>query len=295
MMPRFPVQRKHLKIEITKDEISFAEKVYLETPLYEKIEFSIDTGFNKERESQLIEIYNRPIDIFCPGCNNHSIFHRDEEEESNYESFVKSGQQDQIEKRFNSNRTFSTLFKCTRDLSHIAIFQFIVSDDFLMKIGQYPSLADLQMFDMAKYRSVLGKTFYPEFTKSIGLSAHGVGVGSFVYLRRIFENLIEEARQEQTANPEWDEDVFQNARMDKKIKLLKNELPEFLVENQKPLYGYLSKGIHELSEQECLAAFPVMKNCIELILDQRITKMEKDRKIKETAKTLQDLGGSHEK
>jgi hypothetical protein len=34
---------------------------------------------------------------------------------------------------------------------------------------------------------------YKKFTKGLGLAAHGVGIGSFVYLRRIFENLIEEA------------------------------------------------------------------------------------------------------
>jgi hypothetical protein len=67
--------------------------------------------------------------------------------------------------------------------------------------------------------------------------------------------------------------------MDDKIDLLKSYLPAFLIKN-KSLYGILSKGIHELKEQECLDIFPVVKLGIELILDEKIKLKEQEDKIK---------------
>jgi hypothetical protein len=61
--------------------------------------------------------------------------------------------------------------------------------------------------------------------------------------------------------------------MEEKIKLLRNHLPQFLVSNKK-LYAVLSLGIHELSEQECLAAFEFLKHSTFFILDDDRRKKE---------------------
>ena len=86
--------------------------------------------------------------------------------------------------------------------------------------------------------------------------------------------------------------------MDEEIPLLKDLLPSFLVENRK-MYSILSKSIHELSEEECLAAFNVVRLGIELILDEKIEKKEKERKInnatKEIQRTYESLKGSKNK
>ena len=62
---------------------------------------------------------------------------------------------------------------------------------FLIKVGQYPSLKDLQLFDTKKYRNILGKN-YTDYTLALALYSDGVGAGSFVYLRRILEHFVEE-------------------------------------------------------------------------------------------------------
>lgn len=67
--------------------------------------------------------------------------------------------------------------------------------------------------------------------------------------------------------------------MEEKITCLSEFLPEFLVEH-KHLYGILSKGVHELSEEECLGSFDIVKTGIELILDEVIEKKKKLEKIK---------------
>lgn len=55
------------------------------------------------------------------------------------------------------------------------------------------------------------------------------------------------------------------------------ELPDFLVKNR-DLYGILSKGIHELSEDECLSYFDPVKAALELILDQALEKKRGTRR-----------------
>lgn len=67
-------------------------------------------------------------------------------------------------------------------------------------------------------------------------------------------------------------------KFDEKIEALKPYLPEVLVAN-KNIYGIVSKGIHELSEEECREMFPYIKAGIELILDSLLA--EKERKSKE--------------
>ena len=146
------------------------------------------------------------------------------------------------------------------------------------KIGQTPSIADIEIGQVKDYSTVLGKEKIREFIRALGLVTHGVGIGSFVYLRRIFEFLIEEAHEKLKTSGDWDEQKYESARVNEKIELLKAELPEFLVENRK-LYGILSKGIHSLTEEECLEYFDVVKAGIELILDEKVDHLKKQRKI----------------
>ena len=63
--------------------------------------------------------------------------------------------------------------------------------------------------------------------------------------------------------------------VDEKVKMLANYLPETLVKNT-VFYGIISKGIHELSEEDCLAFFPVMQSFIIMILRQWET-LRKDK------------------
>jgi hypothetical protein len=142
----------------------------------------------------------------------------------------------------------------------------------LTKIGQYPSKADLDFGSLDPvFSKELDKDLRQELGKAIGLKAHGIGVGSFVYLRRIFERLIENVHSGATADELWNEEketLYQKSRMSERIQLLNEYLPNRLVKNSS-LYGILSKGIHELSEQECLSYFDLVQNAILMILKER--------------------------
>ena len=78
--------------------------------------------------------------------------------------------------------------------------------------------------------------------------------------------------------------------MDEKIALLSDHLPSFLVDN-KGMYSILSRGIHALSEQECLQYFEPVRIGVELILDEKIERENKRRKIEQATKVLSDIRG----
>jgi len=168
------------------------------------------------------------------------------------------------------------------------IFYFRIYKNTITKTGQRPSMADIFTVETQKYRKVLSQQSYSEFNRAVGLSAHGIGIGSFVYLRRIFENLIEDAHKIAQNSDDWLEEQYQKSRMDNKIALLKGFLPPFLVDN-KSLYSILSKGIHQLNEQDCLDAFPVVKLGIELILDEKIAELERIQKLKDSSSDINKL------
>ena len=66
--------------------------------------------------------------------------------------------------------------------------------------------------------------------------------------------------------------------------MLSDYLPKSLVHNE-AFYGIVSKGIHELSEEECIEYFPVMKSFI-------MRQLEKMRKDEEEEKQLSAALGS---
>lgn len=136
----------------------------------------------------------------------------------------------------------------------------------VQKIGQWPSLADVAIDEAReRYKSVLKGDNWAELYKAIGLAAHGEGIGSFVYLRRVFERLIQSRFDEFKGSEGWKEEDFRT-RMEDKIAILKDHLPASLVDNRQ-LYAIFSKGIHELDNKVCLEFFDVGKRSIIMILE----------------------------
>ena len=156
------------------------------------------------------------------------------------------------------------------------------------KVGQFPTIADLEIGKYKKFSKLLSKDYLRELNKAIGLSANGVGIGAFVYLRRIFEKLIENYHIVAKNNKDWDEDKYKNSKISEKIELLKEFLPEAVVKYKK-VYSIISKGIHELEEQECLKYFPIVKDAITAILEQDYLKQENINNQQELTKSIQNV------
>lgn len=144
----------------------------------------------------------------------------------------------------------------------------------ITKIGQHPSLADLSFPNAKRFAHFLGKERYAEYHRGLGLFAHGANIGAFVYLRRIFEHLVEEAHAVEQAAEGWEKGIYERERMPGRIKLLAHRLPQTLVENAS-MYGVLSVGVHELTEEQCATYFETIHQGIELILSEALANEER--------------------
>lgn len=162
-----------------------------------------------------------------------------------------------------TTRLMKLEYICSMNEEHYLDYIVLATDKSMMKIGQYPSIADMTFSELDAYKHVISKEDRKELGTAIGLFASGVGAGSYVYLRRILERLVYQAKE--AAADAIDNEMFEQARVAEKIKMLEGYLPDILVKNT-TIYGILSKGIHELSEEECRKYFPVVKECIYQIL-----------------------------
>ena len=183
--------------------------------------------------------------------------------------------------------TFS--FQCTMNPEHKIDYVVLSEGQYIKKIGQYPSIADLTFPELDEYKKVLSQDLRKEFGRAIGLFASGIGAGSYVYLRRILEKILTKAKND--AGNAIDEETFATAHMGDKITMLRGYLPKTLTDNT-ILYGILSKGIHELDEKECLAYFPVVKECIYMILDEWEEMRRKNAKEKSINSELSKIASS---
>lgn len=88
-------------------------------------------------------------------------------------------------------------------------------------------MADMEFFDLQRYKKAL-KSQYSELTRALGLYSSGVGIGAFVYLRRIFEQLVEQAHQNCISATGWDEAAYIQKRFNEKIDYLEKFGEELL-------------------------------------------------------------------
>lgn len=172
-------------------------------------------------------------------------------------------------------------FHCSMNEEHRLDYVVLADNNHMKKIGQYPSIADLTFPELDEYKKVLAPEDRKELGRAIGLYASGIGVGSYVYLRRILERVIDKAKDQAVIDGKITEEQYNHEKVVERIKLLHDYLPDVLVNNP-TVYGIVSKGIHELSEEECIKYFPVIKECIYLILQ----KWEQARKQAESEKQL---------
>ena len=177
-------------------------------------------------------------------------------------------------------------YVCSMDEKHHLDYVVLTTNNSIMKIGQYPSVADLTFPELDTYKKVMSKEDRKEFGRAIGLYASGIGAGSYVYLRRILERLLNQAKKD--AGDEIDTEAFDKARVGEKITMLSSHLPSMLTDNA-VLYGILSKGIHELTEEECITYFPVLKDCLYMILDQWEEMRKREEKEKEICAALSKI------
>jgi len=189
---------------------------------------------------------------------------------------------------------FKLQMVCARNAQHYGDFYFDTIDpDTVVKVGQFPSLTDFQLGDLSEFEEGMSTRQRQEFVRATNSAAHGFNVAACVYYRRVFESVLLEARDEYMAQhglTVWKE--FMESRTDERVRLLRDHLPKFMSDHPQ-LYGVLSLGVHELTEEECAGELPILRKAIELIMRDRVTAARQKREREEVSKLVAQAVNRH--
>lgn len=189
--------------------------------------------------------------------------------------------------------TLKIKFECAAKEKHqfYTVFQ-MIDDRYIMKTGQYPSAL---VFDnsLKEYRKILkDKEIINELINAEKLKTQDMGVGAFLYLRRIYEQLIVKKFEYAKSNQIISEQEVQDTnKFVEKVKLLynKNLLQEYAGTTAAFIYPILSKGVHELKEKECNEYYPALRESILLILEEEVQAERLKKHHTSSKKTLNNI------
>lgn len=185
-----------------------------------------------------------------------------------------------------SNEFFTITYSCSYNPKHKMHITFKLTNEdtelSIMKIGQYPPISMLNEKLIRSFRKELDSHDYQELSKALQLHSNGLAVASFVYLRRIYENLIKKEHDNQSSSIEnWDEEKYKKLSFGEQVKYLVDNgadlIPSAINQRKDKIYRVLSLGIHQYSEEECTQYFDVLFSCITLILEHSIAVKAKEK------------------
>ena len=178
-------------------------------------------------------------------------------------------------------------FVCAMDSSHyytMTLHYFLANGKLkIIKTGQDPMTRTLKENYSTKYRKVLSKyNAFDDFIKFEQSQERGLLAGACTYLRRVFEKMVlfmvEEAKTEGL-------NVEVAKHFDEKIKLVKYKFDPEISGVLEESYDLLSKGIHQLTDEQIDEFDGLMQEVILLQLDFEKTNEER-------MKTINNLRGS---
>lgn len=293
------------------NEMKFKEETKLSTRDIENVfiteEMLLQPLYKKIKVDKNIKTYNFlpyndvRVECYCKECNARRIF-AFEDSKLALQSLIasctpgslNSGSttvpKDTIENALSEIDFFT--FCAIADCKHRMIIHFMkIDDETIMKIGQIPSIYDLnENINNKPFLKMLGKEYAEYYKSACSLYSYSTYIGGLIYLRRIFEKLLIDVFNENVNEIKMDFADFKKQRMEEKINILKSYLPSIMfAQGFNTIYTKISDGVHNLTEDECSKMFLVLKMGIEEILIEKIETEAKNKRLQELSKELQNV------
>ena len=180
---------------------------------------------------------------------------------------------------------YEYVFTCTKHDNHkykmILLIRRELDTITITKIGQYPSMIDVWGFDFDKYKKQLEKNkAYDDFKKAELCYADGFVAGAYTYLRRVFEKMLDK----------YCEGVsLKDNHTETKIKACKDKFDERIHGMLNNLYKILSKGIHQLADEETRLYYQYLRAVIVMQLEHIKEQNDKEAQSQELSKVISDI------
>lgn len=159
------------------------------------------------------------------------------------------------------------------------------------KIGQFPENSSLGHFMSEDYKKELRKLndSYIDYKNSEKSYRHGLYVGAYDYLRRVYEKMIDYYLKKCSIV------VEDNWGAKEKIKSIKHCFDKRIQEFLYPFYSALSAGVHIMSEEECKENYNELKAIIDIQLQFIKSEEELDSQIDKSKSVLETLNKKYSK
>lgn len=254
----------------------------------------IKTFIQSQKQSVIVDGTfndNHAINMYNPNLNDKVITY----EKSNYSSLSNNSSTITI---YDINSRFFIFKKlkcptCDEKLTMIFLYEKnCIAKVYQSFISDIIKDEDIQQFKKMK---LLNEDDLKELNNANKCKKLGMNIASFVYMRRIFENMLQriyEAHQSEVTIKDSSK-KFIDLFVKDKVKLLKPYLPILMNEEVSSdkyikLYKLLSEGIHKLNEDICESLYNIIKELLLMIL-------EKEMQEKKNRKNLTELETSFNK
>lgn len=254
----------------------------------------IKTFIQSQKQSVIVDGTfndNHAINMYNPNLNDKVITY----EKSNYSSLSNNSSSITI---YDINSRFFIFKKlecptCDEKLTMIFLYEKnCIAKVYQSFISDIIKDEDIQQFKKMK---LLNEDDLKELNNANKCKKLGMNIASFVYMRRIFENMLQriyEAHQSEVTIKDSSK-KFIDLFVKDKVKLLKPYLPILMNEEVSSdkyikLYKLLSEGIHKLNEDICESLYNIIKELLLMIL-------EKEMQEKKNRKNLTELETSFNK
>lgn len=254
----------------------------------------IKTYIQNQKESVIIDSTfndNKAINMYNPRLENSVITY----DKSNYPTFNDSTNLNIYEKNF---RFF--IFKklkcptCNEKLTMI----FLYENNSITKIYQSFISDIIEDDDIQQFKKMklLNNDDLKELDKANQCKKLGMNVASFVYMRRIFENMLQRIYEEHKTEITLEDSSkkFTDLYLKNKVKYLKPYLPMLMSEKSTSdkyikLYKLLSEGIHKLNEDVCEELYNIINELLLMILEKEMQEKKNKKNLDELEKSFNKI------
>lgn len=172
---------------------------------------------------------------------------------------------------------------------HYAVF--VLTDDGYESIGFYPEIFSAFDFD-SKYSSVLTSEQLSDLGMASKANSLGMGIASFVYLRRVLESLVNKVLDDNQVSCKHLNSFKDKLKEAEKFVPL---FPERFGDVKGRLYNFISEGVHSWSEEECLRLYSLAEYVVISVLDYYKKQKEESEKTEELQKRIGEFNNSKRK
>jgi hypothetical protein len=249
-------------------------------PLYRKCRCTIS--------DKVYDLELPAVHMYCPTCKADHTF------------TMSNSFEDQVEENCSpAGLTFAAVYTCASCQISQRHFLLHFAEDLggATKVGQFPSWGPKIGPAM---KGVLG-THEDEFKKGLDCESVGYGIGAAAYYRRIVDDIVDELLvriesllelEQQKKYAEALRSVSDSKVAKDKIELVKDLLPSNLrpasVNPLSTLHEELSKGLHSMTDEECLESAESIRHVLVFLVEQVTQHKEASSRFSEHMKILLD-------